>query len=258
MIHMRVIFEEGTYVDGVDITKDQFYAKQAEAKTLPKTTQVNPQEYCDAFQPLLENGDEVVAIIMSSKLSGTFQSACIAKEMLEDDGERLHLVDSLNVTIGEGLLVREAVRLRDAGKSAAEIAATIEELKYRVRFVAFIGTLKYLKMGGRISASTAVIGTMLNISPVVAIVDGEVKSVGHVRGKQKIINYTLDFAAEYPIDSRHCVMFGHSQCLGAMENYREKLVEALGIRDHDWDELGAVIGTHSGPGCYGMAYIGLK
>lgn len=258
MIHMRVIFEDGTYVDGVDITKDQFYAKQAEAKILPKTTQVNPQEYCDAFQPLLEGGDEVVAILMSSKLSGTFQSACIAKEMLEEDGERLHLVDSLNVTIGEGLLVREAVRLRDAGKSAAEIAAAINELKLRVRFVAFIGTMKYLKMGGRISASTAVIGTMLNISPVVAIVDGEVKSVGQVRGKQKIIGYTLDFAAEYPIDSRHCVMFGHSQCLGAMENYQAKVTEALGIRDCAWDELGAVIGTHSGPGCYGMAYIGLK
>ena len=258
MIHMRVIFEDGTYVDGVDITKDQFYAKQAEAKTLPKTTQVNPQEYCDVFQPLLENGDEVVAIIMSSKLSGTFQSASIAKEMLEEDGERLHLVDSLNVTIGEGLLVREAVRLRDAGKSAAEIAAEINELRHRVRFVAFIGTLKYLKMGGRISASTAVIGTMLNISPVVAIVDGEVKSVGQVRGRQKIVNYTLDFAAEYPIDSRHGVMFGHSQCLGAMELYQGKVSEALGIRDCEWNELGAVIGTHAGPGCYGMAYIGLK
>ena len=110
LIHMRVIFEDGVYTDGVDITKEEFYAKQAEAKVLPKTTQLNPQEYCDAFQPLLENGDEVVAILISSKLSGSFQSACIAKEML-DGGERLHLVDSLNVTIGEGLLVREAVRI---------------------------------------------------------------------------------------------------------------------------------------------------
>ena len=179
MLHMRVIFEDGVYTDGVDITKEQFYEKQASAKVLPKTTQVNPQEYCDAFQPLLDNGDEVVAILMSSKLSGTFQSALIAKGMVEG-GERLHLVDSLNVTIGEGLLVREAVRLRAAGKSGAEIAAALEEMRRRVRFVAFIGTLKYLKMGGRISASTAVLGTMLNISPVVAIVVGEVKSVGQV------------------------------------------------------------------------------
>lgn len=257
MLHMRVIFEDGVYTDGVDITKEQFYEKQAQAKILPKTTQVNPQEYCDAFEPLLENGDEVVAIIMSSRLSGTFQSAQIAKDMAKG-GERLHLVDSLNVTIGEGLLVREAVRMRDAGATGAQIAAALEELKHRVRFVAFIGTLKYLKMGGRISTSTAVLGTMLGISPVVAIVDGEVKSVGHVRGKQKILSYTLDFFREYPVDSRHCVVFGHSRCLETMETYRDKCVQALGIRDYAWDELGAVIGTHSGPGCYGVAYIGLK
>lgn len=257
MIHMRVIFEDGVYTDGVDITKEQFYEKQAQAKILPKTTQVNPQEYCDAFEPLLAGGDEVVAIIMSSRLSGTFQSAQIAKDMAKG-GERLHLVDSLNVTIGEGLLVREAVRMRDAGATGAQIAAALEELKHRVRFVAFIGTLKYLKMGGRISTSTAVLGTMLGISPVVAIVDGEVKSVGQVRGKQKILSYTLDFFREYPVDSRHCVVFGHSRCLETMEVYRDKCVQALGIRDYAWDELGAVIGTHSGPGCYGVAYIGLK
>lgn len=257
MLHMRVIFEDGVYTDGVDITKEQFYEKQAQAKILPKTTQVNPQEYCDAFEPLLAGGDEVVAIIMSSRLSGTFQSAQIAKDMAKG-GERLHLVDSLNVTIGEGLLVREAVRMRDAGATGSQIAAALEELKHRVRFVAFIGTLKYLKMGGRISTSTAVLGTMLGISPVVAIVDGEVKSVGQVRGKQKILSYTLDFFREYPVDSRHCVVFGHSRCLETMEVYRDKCVQALGIRDYAWDELGAVIGTHSGPGCYGVAYIGLK
>lgn len=257
MLHMRVIFEDGVYTDGVDITKEQFYEKQAQAKILPKTTQVNPQEYCDAFEPLLAGGDEVVAIIMSSRLSGTFQSAQIAKDMAKG-GERLHLVDSLNVTIGEGLLVREAVRMRDTGATGAQIAAALEELKHRVRFVAFIGTLKYLKMGGRISTSTAVLGTMLGISPVVAIVDGEVKSVGQVRGKQKILSYTLDFFREYPVDSRHCVVFGHSRCLETMEVYRDKCVQALGIRDYAWDELGAVIGTHSGPGCYGVAYIGLK
>ena len=257
LIHMRVIFEDGAYVDGVDMTKEQFYAKQAEAKVLPKTTQLNPQEYCDAFAPLLENGDEVVAILLSSRLSGSYQSACIAREMLPG-GERLHLVDSLNVTLGEGLLVREAVRLRAAGRSAEEIAAGIEALRGRVRFIAFVGTLKYLKMGGRISASTAAIGTMLHITPVVAVVDGAVKVVGKLRGSQKILSYTLDFAREYPVDTRHCVVFGHSRCLDTMEGYRDRVAEALGIRDHTWDELGAVIGTHAGPGCYGLAYIGLK
>lgn len=257
MIHMRVIFEDGVYTDGVDITKEQFYEKQAQAKTLPKTTQVNPQEYCDAFGPLLADGDEVVAVLMSSKLSGSFQSAMIAKDMLEG-GERLYLVDSLNVTLGEGLLVREAARLRDAGRSAGEIAQELETLRGRVRFLAFIGTMKYLKMGGRISATTAALGTMLHITPVVAIVDGEVKAVGKVRGRQKIMEYTLEFAKTYPVDTRRWVVFGHSRCQEAMEDYRDKVAQALGIRDHAWDELGAVIGAHAGPGCYGLAYIGLK
>ena len=90
-----------------------------------------------------------------------------------------------------------------------------------------------------------------------ALVDGEVKSVGQVRGKVKALNYALDFANQYPVDSRHTVMFGHSRCLETMELYRDKVVQALGIQDYDSDELGAVIGVHAGPGCYGMAYIGL-
>ena len=177
VIPLRVIFEDAVYADGVDIDKATFYEKQAQAKVLPKTSQLNPQEFCDAFQPMLDTGDEVVMVLLSSKLSGSYQSASIAKEMVEG-GERLHLVDSLNITMGESVLVRQAVRMRDQGAGAEEIVAKLEELRGRVRFLAFVGTLKYLKMGGRISASTAAIGTMLNISPVVAVVDGEVKSVG--------------------------------------------------------------------------------
>lgn len=258
IIHMRVIFEDGVYTDGVDLDKDQFCAKQAAASALPRTTQVNPQEYCETFTPLLENGDEVVAVLLSSRLSGCYQSACIAREMLEETGARLHLVDSLNATIGEWLLVREAVRLRDAGRSAAQIAAALEDLRRRVRFIAFIGTMKYLKMGGRGSASAAALGGMLHISPVVALVDGEVKAVGKVRGREKIFGYTMDFTRQYPVDSRYWVVFAHSQCPKTLEGYRDKCVQALGLRDWAQDELGPVIRAHAGPGCYGMAYIGIK
>ena len=257
MIHMRVIFEDGVYTDGVDISKAEIYEKQATCKTLPKTTQCNPQEYCDAFQPLLDNGDEVVSISMSSKLSGTYQSACIAKELV-DGGERLYVVDSLNVTMGEGLLVREAVRMRDAGKSAAEIVAELEVLRHKVRFIAFIGTMKYLKMGGRISSTTAVVGGMLNISPIISIVEGEVKSVGQVRGKLKAMSYAEDFANHYPVDTRHCVVFGHSRCEETLLPFMDRMKQSLHLTDCDYEELGALIGVHAGPGCYGVAYIGLQ
>lgn len=257
LMHMRVIFEDGVYTDGVDITKAEFYEKQATCKTLPKTTQCNPQEYCDVFQALLDNGDEVISISMSSKLSGTYQSSCIAKELV-DGSERLYLVDSLNVTMGEGLLVREAVRMRDAGKSAAEIVAELEVLRHKVRFVAFIGTMKYLKMGGRISATTAVVGGMLNISPIISVVEGEIKSVGQVRGKLKAMGYAEDFASHYPVDTRHCVVFGHSRCEETLEPFMERMKQSLHLQDCHHHELGALIGVHAGPGCYGMAYIGLQ
>ena len=251
---LRVVFEDGIYRDRVDITPAQFYEKQAGVKVLPKTTQANPQEFCTVMEKLLANGDEVVGIFLSSKLSGTYQSAAIAKEMVVG-GERVHLVDSLNVTVGLALLVRAAARMRDEGCSAAEIVAKIEELRSRVRLIAFVQTLKYLKMGGRISGSTAVLGTMLGISPVVAVVDGEVKSVGKVKGRQKILEYTLDFIRQYPIDTRYPVAFPHSCAHDMVRTYREKISHAFDLPESSMSELGAVIGTHVGPGCYGIAYI---
>ncbi len=172
-----------------------------------------------------------------------------------EGGERVHLVDSLNVTVGLGLLVRIAARMRDEGCSAAEIVAKIEELRSRVRLIAFVQTLKYLKMGGRISGSAAVLGTMLGISPVVAVVDGEVKSVGKVKGRQKILEYTLDFIRQYPIDTGYSVVFPHSCAHDMARAYQEKISRAFGLSGSSMSELGAVIGTHVGPGCYGIGYI---
>lgn len=257
VVPLRVIFEDGIYQDGVDITPAAFYDKQRTVKVLPKTTQVNPSEFCYVFERLLADGGEMVGIFISSKLSGTYQSAVIAREMTIGGG-RVHLVDSRNATVGLGILVREAARLRDAGKSAQEITAAVEALVPRVRFIAFVQTLKYLKMGGRISASTAVIGTMLNLSPIVAVVNGEVKSVGRVKGRQKILEYTLDFVGKYPIDTRYPVGFAQSCAADTAAAYREKCEKAFHLADCFTDELGAVIGTHAGPGCYGIAYIGLK
>ncbi|QNL44808.1 DegV family protein [Oscillibacter hominis] len=251
VIPLSVIFEDGIYRDGVEISKEAFYEKQASVKVLPKTAQANPAEFCDVFEENRE--DEIVGIFLSSKLSGTFQSACIAREML--DGRQIHLVDSLNVTVGLGLLVRQAAAMREQGLSAREIAARIESLKRRVRFVAFVNTLKYLKMGGRIPASTAVFGTMLGISPVVSIENGKLESIGKVKGKQKILEFTTSFVNHHLIDYQYPVAFAHSHALETAAAYREKCCRAFHIENSVLDELGAVLGTHAGPGCYGMAYI---
>ena len=259
VIHMRVIFEDGVYTDGVDITKEEFYAKQAEAKVLPKTTQVNPGEFCDAFQPLLDTGDEVVAILLSSKLSGSFQSAVIAKDMVEG-AERLHLVDSLNVTLGEGLLVREAVRLRDAGKSGAEIAAAIEALRSRVRFVAFVGTLKYLKMGGRVSATTALLGTMLSIKPIMHTSDeGKLVPVGKARGRKAAIKALLDKIETLGIHPENQTMFiCHADCELDARAVAQQIKERFGTKTVYINYIGPVIGSHTGPNTMGIFFVGTQ
>ncbi|MEG0779604.1 MAG: DegV family protein [Oscillospiraceae bacterium] len=253
VVPLSVTFEDGTYQDGVTISKATFYEKQAVAKELPKTTQVNPQEFHGVFERALERGDEVVGIFVSAKLSGTYQSAIIAKDMLESD--KIWVVDSAQATVSLGILVREAVRLRDAGASAREIVRQMDSLKLRVQFLCFVKTLKYFKMGGRISNATAIVGTMLGISPVVSMIDGELKPVDKVRGKEQILKYTMDCAARHPIDPRYPVAFSHTCCNELLAIYREKCIQALDIVNYFTDEVGAVVGTHAGPGCYGLAYI---
>lgn len=251
VVPLSVIFEDGVYRDGVEISKEMFYEKQAAAKVLPKTAQVNPAEFCEVFER--DREDDIVGIFLSSKLSGTFQSACIAREMVE--GANIHLVDSLNVTVGLGLLVRIAAAMREEGRSAGEIVREIERLKRRVRMVAFVGTLKYLKMGGRIPASTAVLGTMLGICPVVSVENGKVESIGKVKGKQKVMEFTNSFVNHHLIDYRYPVVFGHAHAIDTVAVYREKCCRTFHIENSCLDELGAALGTHSGPGCYGMVYI---
>ena len=254
VIPLQVVFEDGVYSDGVDIDCTTFYEKQAQATTLPTTTLVSPAEFTNAYEPLLENGNEVVGIFLSSKLSGTLQSAQIGAS-LTNAPERMHVVDSLAVTAGLGLLVRIAVSMRDNGATAQEIVTTIEELRHQVSFISFVKTLKYLKMGGRISATTAAVGTLLGISPVIAMIDGEAKAVAKVKGHHKILEYTFAQVAKHPVNQAYPVCFAHSCCPDMVATYQEHCIQELNLTNTTLDELGAILGTHAGPGCYGMAYI---
>ena len=180
---LSVHFGEETFRDGVDITNREFYERLAQVETLPTTAQVNPEEFAALFRKYLDQGDEVVGIFISGAMSGTCQSAAIARDMV--DGEaHIFIVDSHTVTFALGLLVETAVLLRDQGLSAREIAARIEELSGRTRLLAVVDTLKYLKMGGRIRAATAVVGGLLGISPIITIENGLVESIGKARGRK--------------------------------------------------------------------------
>ncbi|MEG1682927.1 MAG: DegV family protein [Oscillospiraceae bacterium] len=248
LVPLSVLFGQESFQDGIDISKGDFYGKLAVADSLPTTSQVNPDAFVSLFQQAVQQGDSVVGIFLSSKLSGTFQSAVIARDMVGGD---IHLVDSGTVTVGLGLLVRLAVQLRESVPDAGALAAELTALTPRVRLVALVSTLKYLKMGGRISAATAVVGGLLGISPMVSVADGVITPIGKVRGAPAGLAFFDDFLEKNPRAEEFPVGFAHSRCPDEVAALR-----AHCAFPHSFcDEIGSVIGTHAGPGAYGLAYL---
>jgi DegV family protein with EDD domain len=253
VVPLTIRFGEDTYRDGLDLTIPDFYKKLAEAETLPTSSQVNPGEFTALFSKFIEEGDEIVGLFISSDMSGTYQSAEVAREIVDKD--RIHLIDSRTTTFGLGLLVHEAVRYRNEGKSAAEIAELLRGLTKRTRLLAVLDTLKYLKMGGRISSTTAFVGGLLGINPVIAIIDGKVESIGKGRGRKTGMNIILDNVTKDPPDFDHYVCFGHSNTPEHLEETIEFFSEQLNVHDYLIGEIGLTVGTHVGPGGAGISYI---
>ena len=183
VLPLGVTFEDGTaYRDRVDLQPEEFYEKLAACEKLPKTSQPNLGDVLTAFENARDAGDEMVAIFISSQLSGTYQSACIAAAPFK---ESVFVVDSENATIGERILAERAWALRDEGLSAADIAYCLNQEKKDIRLVASLDTLEYLRRGGRISGAAALVGGMLSIKPVVGVVDGDVVVLGKARGSKQ-------------------------------------------------------------------------
>lgn len=253
---LTVQWEGRTYRDQVDLPPREFYEKLIECSDLPTTGQLTPYDFTEAFRRLTENGDEVVAITLSSKLSGTFQSGMIAAG---DFPGKVFVVDSLNATFGEHVLVRYALRLRDAGMGAEEMARELDRAKTRIRLIALVDTLEYLKRGGRISAVTAAAGGLLSIKPVISVVDGEVKVIGKARGSKKANNLLTEL-----ITQSGGVNFDMPCALGFSgldDSMLRKYVEdSAALWQGRADRLpvcaiGAVIGAHVGPGAVGAAFF---
>ncbi len=253
-VPLTIHFGHLTYLDGIDMTHAEFYRKLRAAETLPTTSQANPAQFEELFAAHAGAGDEIVVITISSLLSATLQSARIAAEKVAPG--RIHLVDSGSATFGAQLLLREAVRLRDEGRlDAGQIAQRIRETAPRLSIYAVVDTLKYLKMGGRLSGSAALIGGFLGIKPVVQVRDGKVESVGKVRGEHSGIKALVERFDQDGPDLAFGVSFGNADAPERMEKY----IAAFGARLDKTrvfkSGIGSVIGTHSGPGVVGVAYI---
>lgn len=205
---LKTIFGETEYLDGVTISHKEFYEKLIECGTIPTTSQVSPHDFEAKFKEVKEAGDTAVVICLSSLLSGTYQSAHIALDGYEDC---ITLVDSLNVCLGEQILVLYAVKLRDEGLSAKEIAEKLEEKKKDVCVLAVFDTLEYLKQGGRISKTAAWAGNILSIKPVIAIEKGEVAILGKARGSKNGNNILIqEVKNKNGIDFSMPYMLGYS------------------------------------------------
>lgn len=256
VVPLQVNFANGdTALDGVDITGDEYYARLKTEDKLPRTSQPSPDQFIEIFEDARAAGDAIVAVLLSSTLSGTWQCARLAAETCEF--EDLYLVDSRTGSQGEAILVREAVRLRDEeGRSAAEIAAALEELKGRIRILGVIDSLKHLHKGGRLPAAVALVGGALGIKPVLSVYDGAVHLADKARGRPgAYVAMFKQMDKMGGIDTRYDFVLVYSSdrlVLGPIQHYVQNNLKLTGGHI---SQIGSVIGTHIGPAAAGIAFV---
>lgn len=256
MLPMAITFGEEEFFDGVTMLQNEFYDKLVKCSELPKTSQVNAFRFSEEFAKHVQKGDEVVAIVLSSKLSGTYNSALQAAE---DFNGKVYVVDSLNATAGGKILVEYAIRLQKEGKTAKEIFDILEEKKHKIQVRAMIDTLKFLKKGGRVSSFVAFAGELMGIKPLAAVVDGKVEVVGKTIGLKKAIiqmNKDIEKLGGIDFDMPFYVLYS-----GNKEEVADKYIQDnaelwdCGVENVRKDCMGATIGTHVGPGAIGVAFF---
>lgn len=254
-VPLTVRFGDKEYLDGVEISKHQFYEMLVESDVLPTTSQATPAAFAEYLESVASAGDSAVVITLSSKLSGTYQSAVLAAE----DYPNIYVVDSLSVAIGTGVLAQYAVELAQQGMGAEEIAQELTQQREKVCVVALLDTLEYLKKGGRISKTVAFAGGMLNIKPVVTVQDGAVALIGKARGSRNGNNLLVEKIREAGgVDFERPVLLGYTGLSSALlEKYVDdsKALWADHVDKLDGCLLCSVIGTHAGPGAVAVAFF---
>ena len=259
MIPMEVRFGEEVYLDGVNLLPAAFLDKLIESNELPKTSQINEYRWTEKFTELTASGDQVIAITISSKLSGTYNSAKMAAKKFPG---QVYVIDSLSAATGERILADYGLQLIKSGKSVEDIVSELEVKKSKIQVIAVVDTLKYLRKGGRISTLTAFAGELLSIKPVISVINGEVKMIGKAMGSKKSNNLLMqlvqkcggiDFAMPYGL-----IFSGYrNEYLSKYINdsqvlWQEHIQDAKDIPIYPY---GSTIGTHVGPNALGMAFF---
>ena len=255
LVPLSITFNEEEYKDGVTIDHKTFYEKLIESDVLPTTSQVAPFDFAEKFKEVEEAGESAVVITISSKLSGTYQSAMIAA----NDFENIYVVDGASAAIGGGILVEYALKLADQGMEAKEIAKELENVKENVVVVALVDTLEYLRKGGRVSSAVAFAGGVLNIKPVLSLTNGEINMLGKARGSKQGNNLLVqEIEKSGGVDFSKPVLLGYT---GITDSLLVKYIkDSKAIWEGNLDEIryttiGSAIGTHVGPGAIAVAFF---
>ena len=256
IVPLTVHFGETEYVDGVTITHKEFYEKLIESDVLPTTSQATPFDFGNVFEDVIDAGDTAVVITVSSKLSGTYQSACIAAT---DYPNKIFVVDSLSVAIGAGILAELALKMTKEGLNAPTIAQKLNQEKENICLIAMVDTLEYLCRGGRLSKTAALVGGMLSIKPVIALNQGEIVVLGKARGSKQSNNLLIkEIQKAGGIDFDKPILLGYT---GLSDHILLKYIDDSAFLWEDrtsalrYAPMGSVIGTHAGPGAIGAAFF---
>lgn len=252
MVPLRIQIDGKDYLDRKELEVNHFYDILQTTKVFPKTSQPAPQDYIEYFEQAKANNDTLLCIMLSSALSGTYQSALLAKNIVEYDN--IYIIDSLSISFGVELLVNQAIKMLNEGKAMDEIVAYLDEMKKKITIYACPETLDYLCMGGRVDKASAIIGNLAKVKPIISIVDGKVEVVSKVLGNIKAMNYMLKQIENIPVNKDHKVACVYTQGLKNCDKFEAKLNE-IGVSVDQKVQLGPVVGSHIGPEAFGIIYL---
>ncbi len=257
VVPLSVNFGEDSYLDGIEISNKEFYEKLRNSEKLPTTSQINPGEFVEVFSEILDNGDEVLGIFLAKEFSGTFPSAKIAKDTI--NSEMIHLIDSRGVSGALAAVVLAAADLVERGLSIENIQLRLEEHIRNSKSVIIVDTLEYLVKGGRISKAQGAIGSVLSLKPILKIEDGKLERLAKVRGRKKGIKWIVDWVKDNRFDlSDKRIFVLDTDDPDFHESIKKALEENFEVGEIIDIEVGAVVGTHGGPGCGGICFINEK
>ena len=261
VLSLSYMIDGETYDRNHPLEVGEFY-KRMRNGSMPTTSQVNPDQAKKAFTACLKQGKDVLYIAFSSALSGTYNSGRIAAEEIKEEGlfpdRKLVVLDSLSASLGQGLLVHKAVQLKEAGKSLEETVSWVEENKLNLCHIFTVDDLFHLHRGGRVSKATAVLGTMINIKPILHVdEEGRLTPIGKVRGRRKSLAALADRMGEQIKGFENPEVFiSHGDCLEDAEYVKKLVRERFGVENFVINHVGPTIGAHSGPGTMALFFMG--